>query len=495
MTRRYLSPLDTSFVRMESRRTPMHVGALLIFELPDDAPPTFLQDLLRQMREQPFMPPPFDCRLSRTRLGKLLPYWEPAELDMDYHIRHSALPYPGGERELGVLVARLHSQPLDLSRPVWECHLIEGLEPSPQRGDRSPRGRFAFYFKAHHCALDGMGAMKMVKSWLTEDPDDRSVPGMRAMARDTAEPPPDSPAGSLLQRVTRGARGNARAATELLKTFYKLGKGGKESVLRAATTTPRSLFNVPVTQQRRLGTQLLDLARFKAVGEATGATVNDVALAICAGAVRRYLLEYDALPRASLTASIPIGLPRSDGKAGNAVTGFVCPLATDEPDPVARLKLISSVTDRTKKQMLAMSPTALEQFALLGMSPLLLGQMTGVLARLPPFFNFVVSNVVASKKPLYLCGARMEAMYPISFLFDGYAVNVTIIGYAGKVAIGFVGCRDAIPRLQRLAVYTGEALGELERALGLTDGKRARAANPRPRKRKARKPAQPEARA
>jgi diacylglycerol O-acyltransferase len=466
--KRYLSPLDAAFLRMESLRTPMHVGGLLIFKLPDDAPPDFLKQLLQLMREHPFMPAPFDCKLSQTTLGKALPAWVPSEMDIDYHIRHSALPYPGGERELGQLVERLHSQPLDLTRPLWECHLIEGLESSPRSGDRMPRGRFAFYFKAHHCAIDGMAAMKMIRSWLSEDPKDMSPPGMPAMAlskEKEQEKEPPAPTQGLLQRLLRGTRGNAQAVSDLLKTFYKLGQGGKESVLRAASTTPRTLFNVPITPQRRLGTQLLDLARMKAVGEAADATVNDVALALISAAVRRYLIEHEGMPDESLTASIPIGLPRSDGKPGNAVTGFVCPLGTDLEDPLERLQLIASVTDRTKKQMLAMSSSALERFALLGMSPLLLGQMSGVLAKLPPFFNFVVSNVVASKVPLYLRGAELEAMYPMSFLFDGYAINVTIIGYHGKVAVGFIGCRDAIPHLQRLAVYTGEALAELEKAV------------------------------
>ena len=449
---RYLSPQDAAFLRMESRRTPMHVGALLVFEWPAAAGPGFLRELLVHMRSKPFLPSPFDCKLSRTTLGRVLPQWIPATLDVDYHVRHSALPYPGGERELGVLVERLHSQPLDLSRPLWEAHLIEGLE----------NNRFAFYFKAHHCAIDGMAAMKLVNVWLTEDPTDMSGPGMPQQRLPKAPP---APKGSLLSRVVGGTKGNAKAVSELMRTFYELGQGGKDSVLRAATTTPRTLFNLPITQQRRLGTQLLDLARFKAIGDAVGASVNDVALAVCGGAARRYLVERSALPAASLTASIPIGLPRSDGKPGNAVTGFVCPLYTDVKDPYARLLKIAKVTERTKKQMLGMSSTALEQFALLGMSPLILGQMSGLLGKLPPFFNFVVSNVIASKKPLYLRGARMEAMYPVSFLLDGYALNCTIIGYAGKVAIGYIGCRDAIPSLQKLAVYTGEALTELEKAV------------------------------
>ena len=382
---RFLSPLDAAFLRMESKRTPMHVGALLVFELPEGAPPDFLRKLLVRMREHPFMPSPFDCRLSRSRLSRLLPQWEPVTCDMDYHIRHSALPYPGGERELGAQVARLHSRPMDLTRPVWEATLIEGLE----------NRRFAFYFKAHHCAIDGMGAMNMVRAWLSDDPNNLDGPGMPGAGK-AARPADKAPAESLARRLLKGTRVNAASVRELAKTFLQLSRGGKESVLRAAATTPRTLFNVPVSQQRRLGTQLLDLARIKGITEATGATVNDVALAVCSGAVRRYLIENQALPEQSLTASIPMGLPRSDGKPGNAVTGFVCPLATDVADPVERLKFIATVTDRTKKQMLSMSSKALEQFALLGMSPLLLGQMAGVLAKFPPFFNFVVSNVVAS---------------------------------------------------------------------------------------------------
>ena len=453
--KRYLSPQDASFIRMDTRRTPMHVGALLVFKLPENASQDFLRDLLAHMRTHPFLPSPFDCKLTQTGLGRVLPAWEPATPDTDYHVRHSALPYPGGERELGVLVERLHSQPLDLSRPVWEAHLIEGLE----------NHRFAFYFKAHHCAIDGMGAMKMVNTWLTEDPADMSGPGVPDAPAKQPDADDNAPQAGLLRKVLKGTRGNAKAVSELLKTLYQLGQGGADSVLRAASTTPRTLFNVAITQQRRLGTQLLDLARFKAIGASTGASVNDIALAVVAGAARRYLIERDALPGPSLTASVPIALPRSGGRGGNAVTGFVCLLCTDEEDPVLRLERIAKITERTKKQMLSMSSAALEQVALLGMSPLILGQMTGVLPRFKPFFNFVVSNVVASKKTLYLRGAEMEAMYPVSFLFDGYALNVTIIGYAGRVAVGFVGCRDAIPHLQRLAVYTGDALTELEQAV------------------------------
>jgi len=452
----YLSPVDASFLRMESKRTPMHVGGLLTFRLPDDASPDFLRDLIAHMRTTPFMPHPFDCKLARGALSKLAPAWVRTTLDIDYHIRHSALPYPGGERELGVLVARLHSHPLDMSRPLWECHLIEGLE----------NRRFALYFKAHHCAIDGMGGMKMVRSWLSEDPKDMSGPG-RPLApherRDDTKPVADWK--TRLAKPFKIAGHQIRTLPELVKVLREMSAPGLEGGTRAALSTPRSLLNRPITQQRRLGTQNLDLGRVKAISAATGTTVNDVSLAICGGAIRRYLLEQGELPEKSLLASVPVALPKADGKGGNAVAGFVCPFGTDQTDPLQRLQRIHRVTKVTKAQLLALSPTALEQFTMLGLSPLLLGQMVGVLSKVPPFFNVTVSNVVASKVPLYLRGAELEAMYPMSILFDGYALNITLIGYVDRIAVGFTGCRDALPSLQKLAVYTGDALAEMEEAV------------------------------
>ncbi|MGH8528913.1 MAG: WS/DGAT/MGAT family O-acyltransferase [Nevskiales bacterium] len=459
MALKYLSPIDAAFLRMESKRTPMHVGAMMTFRLPEEAPPDFLRQLIARMREHPFMPPPFGARLASGRLARVAPAWQEVPVDMDYHLRHSALPYPGGERELGRLVERLHSHPLDLSRPLWECHIIEGLE----------NRRFALYFKAHHCAIDGMGAMSMVQKWLSTDPKDDRGLGPWVLA---SKPPKSEIVGDKASLWTR-LKKPARAAADQARGFKELVKGlrtmtrGEDSGTRAAMSTPRSRFNVAVSQQRRLGTQILDLKRLKAVADASGTSVNDVLLAVCGGAVRRYLLEYEALPEKALLASVPVALPRPDGSAGNAVAGFTVPLGTNLDDPNERLKLIHRVTKRSKQELMSMPLTALSQFALLGLSPLILGQMLGVLPKMPPFFNFVVSNVVLSKHPLYLMGAELEAMYPVSFLFDGYALNITLVGYTDRVAVGFLGCREAIPRLQRLAVYTRDALTELEKAVGV----------------------------
>jgi diacylglycerol O-acyltransferase len=466
-----LSPIDAAFLRMESKRTPMHVGAMMTFRLPEDAPPDFCQRLLRQMREQPFMPYPFACRLARGRLARIAPAWEETTVDMEYHLRHSALPYPGGERELGVLVARMHSHPLDMTRPLWECHVIEGLDAHPDQGSaqRHPGGRrFALYFKAHHCAIDGMGAMRMVQNWLSRDPlDQRGLgPWVLAAKPESARMVETPSLSQRAQKPAQAAAGQLRGMKALVSGLSSMIKGD-DSFARMSLHTPRSLFNVRISQQRRLGTQILSLPRLRAAASASDATVNDVLLAVVGGAIRRYLQEQKALPDESLLASVPLGLARADGKSGNAAVGFVAPLGTEHDDPLQRIRWIRQVTQRGKQDLQALPREAQMQFALLGIAPLLLGQITGVLPKLPPIFNCVVSNVVLSKHPLYLMGAELEAMYPVSFLFDGYALNITLVGYNDAVAVGFLGCRDAIPSLQRLAIYTGEALVELEQALGI----------------------------
>jgi WS/DGAT/MGAT family acyltransferase len=273
----------------------------------------------------------------------------------------------------------------------------------------------------------------------------------------------------LLRRTLELAGGQLRSSSELLRTLRKMSvrKDNPEGGLLSALHTPRTVFNTEITPQRRLATQLYELSRFKALSAVTGATVNDLSMALCAGAIRRYLLELDALPELPLVASFPVGLARAEGAGGNAVAGFVCPLGTNEADPRRRVEIIKAVTTRTKAQLKNMSPAALDQLTLLGMSPLIVGQMTGQLSKLPPFFNLVISNVVASRDKLYFRGAELEALYPISVLFDGYALNATIVGYADHISLGYTGCRNALPRLQRLAVYSGEALEELERAYGL----------------------------
>lgn len=456
----YLNPVDAAFLRMESKRTPMHVAGLLTFHLPDAAADEHLRDLCSFMRSQPVVRPPFNYRLADGVGPGLVPRWERVEdIDLDYHIRHSALPYPGGERELGMLVSRLHSQPMDLERPLWECHLIEGLE----------RRRFAMYFKLHHAAVDGMTALKLFNDWLSTDPQAANVAGPWATRA------PDKPRRSLMRAPAhsiwsygrRFVRENAVGAWELGNALHGMFRSERNPAggISAPSAIPRTQFNRRISPQRRLATQLFDLQRVKTISKQADCTVNDVCLAMCAGALRRYLLEHGGLPSKSLVASVPVAVSSASGQGGNHVAGFVCPLGTDLDDPLERLRCIRDVTRDTKSRMQRLSDVALNQFSLLGVSPLLLGQMSGLLRRLPPLFNLAISNVIGSSKPLYFRGAEMEAIYPMSVLFDGHTLNVTIVGYAGRLAVGVTGCRNTIPNMQNIAVYIGDALTELEASM------------------------------
>lgn len=440
-----LSPLDQMLARMETPRTPMHIGALAVFDLPEAATRDFVRNLFEGFSKLEFLPFPFDSVIAAGPMRRA--YWKQVQPDPSYHVRLSALPYPGSARDLGGLVERLHSTPLDMKKPLWEAHLIEGLEGN----------QFAFYFKAHHCAVDGMGAVNFIKDWLSTDP--KAPPGTgRAAPLDE-----DYNLASVFALAT--AKRTAAGVSALGELAGKLAKmmRGANSTIKAGLKTPPTPFNARITRHRRLAVKVLDLPRVRAVAHSTDSTVNNVILAAIGGACRRYLQEQDALPEQTLTASVAIGKDR-DPDTPNAASGFVAPLGTTTEDPVQRLREISAVTSRGKAELLAMTPNAMDYYSVMGLLPIALGQKTGTLGLLPPLFNLTVSNVVLSKQPLYLSGAKLDVIVPVSFLSDGYGLNVTLIGYTDKIALGFLGCRDTIPHLQRLAQYTAEAFDELEAA-------------------------------
>nr|WHV03930.1 putative wax ester synthase/acyl-CoA:diacylglycerol acyltransferase [uncultured bacterium] len=458
---KYLNQMDAVFLRMDAPGTPMHAGCLLTFKLPKGAPKDFMRTLLNGMRKAP-MPAPFCYKLASTRLVKIAPAWVDApDLDPTYHIRHSALPAPGGERDLGELIARLHSAPVDLARPLWEVHLIEGLE----------NRRFAVYVKAHHACADGATAMRNIGEWLTIDPENKET--SRSFAGATEPQTADKKKPGKPRRVRRSPLSKAiaqlTAVPELLGALAKMNRRSShpEGGFYSAMETPRTPFNAPVTAQRRLATQRYDFQRFKALSEATGTSINDIVLTVTGGAIRRYLIEGNALPKKTLIASVPVAIKSSNKSGGNAVAGFVVPLGTDRSDPLQRLKRIHAVTSRTKEELQALSSEAVMMFAGVGFMPMLLGQATGLNAVMPRLTNITVSNVPGPKERRYLCGAEMEAIYPVGLLFDGYAINLTLVSYAGQYCFSYLGCRDALPHLQRLAVYTGKALEDLEKKVGL----------------------------
>jgi diacylglycerol O-acyltransferase len=458
-----LNPLDASWLAVDSIDTPMHVGSLLIFKVPDDAPENFAANVFAAMKEYSEANPPWNLRLKNAALRRMLPVWTYEEdIDMDYHVRHSALPKPGGERELGVLVSRLHSRQLDFTRPLWESTLIEGLEGN----------RIALYTKMHHSLVDGISGMRMLQRTMGESasaskklPPPWAAPLPEKKPRDEELPP--TPTGAMAS-VMEGLRKQAKSVPELARALTRLMRGGdgKEQLI-APFGAPVSVLNGRITGARRFATQQYDLARLKQLAKAADVTLNDVVLWLCATALRRFLKEAHHLPGRPLTAGIPVNVrPADDQEAGNAISFIMANLGTDIADPRKRLKAISASTRVAKDHLQSLPRSALTQYTMLVMAPYILSLVTGIGGRTRPVFNVTISNVPGPEKPLYFHGARLEAMYPLSLLAHGGALNITCVSYNGKVNFGFTGARDTLPHMQRLSVYTGEALEELEQMVG-----------------------------
>ncbi len=449
---------DAMFLAAESRESMMHVGALALFDPPPDMSPTWLRDLADELRHGPPLGKPWNLKLKNPDfLADPRQAWvEDERPDIDYHLRRSGLPSPGSERELGVLVSRLHGTRLDFDRPPWEMHLIEGF------GD----GRFGLYCKMHHALMDGFTGMRLLASSLSTDPDERGTPVL--IHRPAPERPPreDRPAGlDTLLHLAREQLGTTRDVGRAVLNLVNAWRG-KEPDLPLPLRAPNTVFNRRVGCARRFATQQYELQRLKDLARSLDGTLNDLVLALVGGALRRYLLDLDELPEEPLIAALPVNIrPKDDPGGGNAVGAILASLATHLEDPRERVAAVIASTRAAKAQLEGMSKNAMLQYSALLMAPVGVQLLTGTAGKARPVFNVMVSNVPGPQEPLYLRGSRLRSFYPLSIPFHGYGLNVTVNGYAGTLNFGFIGCRDALPRLQKLAVYCGEALEELE-ALG-----------------------------
>ncbi len=455
--RKPLGALDRVFLAGETRESMMHVGGLLPFSPPPSGGRDALRRLMDELRRQWDVRPPWNLKLRHPDLltSPLQAWVEDERIDLDYHVRRSALPSPGDERELGILVSRLHSTPIDFHRPPWEAHLIEGLEG----------GRFAIYVKVHHSLVDGFTGMRLLTRVLSHDPDDLDTAMFFSRPPLEAAPPrgheDETPFEALLQQ----AREQLGASRDVGRAMLNFARASRDHDHRLVSPlhAPRCVLNQRVTRSRRFATQQYAVSRLKDVARRGGGTLNDVVLAVCGSALRRFLGEQGVLPDEPLTVMIPVNIrPKDDPGGGNAVGAVLATLATDVSDPRERLGTIIASTRRAKEQLQGMSRAAILQYSALLLAPMMLSFVPGVAGRLRPAFNLVVSNVPGPERPLYFRGWRLEAVYPLSIPFSGYSLNVTVQSYAGTLNFGFTGCREALPHLQRLAVYAGEALEELE---------------------------------
>ncbi|MEH6607868.1 MAG: wax ester/triacylglycerol synthase family O-acyltransferase [Halioglobus sp.] len=462
---------DAFFLLMESRRVPMHVGGLNLFTLPKGVDDTsFLANLEEILKYDGELRRPFGEKLKMGPLGAAgkIGWEEDDELDMDYHIRHSALPKPGRYRELFALVSRLHGQLLDRSRPMWEMHLIEGLK----------NRQFATYFKTHHCAIDGVGALRLMSSMYSTNARTKlKISPLSALAHEeykrlsegdkTRRISPREDEIKSVAEVLQEQLGSTRSISKAMQQTAAIWMGRGRKMAVPFHQIPNNPYSTQLTGARRFVAQSWSFERVKNLGKVYDCTLNDMVLAMCAGALRKQLLDVRALPKQSLKAMAPVSVrAQNDVDSANAVGMVVADLATNIKDPEKRLRKIRESMISAKGLLSEMNSREIQVYTGITQAPMLLTQITGQGSRFPAF-STVVSNVPGPRERRYWNGARLDGIYPVSIPFDGSAVNFTVVSNFKNLDFGIVACRKSVPHVQRLIDYMEESLIELEQAAGL----------------------------
>jgi len=459
---RPLSGLDAAFLYLEGLGTPMHVGSLMLLDPPKEAAADFHQHLIELVSDRLSSTKALRRVLEDAPIGLGHPIWrEYAELDLDWHIQHRRVHAPGSMQALLNLTARLHAEPMDRSKPLWQLVVIDGLAD----------GRVALYSRIHHALLDGQGGVALARALLDVEPKPRT-PGHRLEPHAPSRPTGTiklaaKAAGSTISSWGRWMRGIPEtvklAASSAASPVKTLG-----SLRDALMLAPRTPFNVQISEERALGLARLPLDRVKTVARAHGVSLNDVIMAVCTSALRRVLKQKGQLPERALIAGMPVSLrAEGDGESNNQVSMVQCELPTEEPDPVLRLLRIHAATGKIKQRVATFSeliptdfPGLAAPFWATGLSRL--WKQGRLSERLPPLANLVISNVPGPPVPLYLAGARVEEYYPLSIVTHGLGLNITVQSYAGSLEFGILSCPDALPGPDRLAAHLAHALDELD---------------------------------
>ena len=466
-----LSALDASFLYLETPETPMHVGALQIFVLPRGYKGRFVNDLRKHIERRLPLIPAFRRRPWWMPLNLAAPAWVDAEPDLRKHVVEVRLPKVGhanaGVEELEDEVARRHAMLLDRDRPLWKFHVFEGLSP-----DGHGHRRVGLYMQLHHAAVDGQAAVALSNALFDLSP----------------HPAPVAVKASTRQRIyklgmaemLRGALGHqAQQVTKILRelpgTMGTLNDAAKLAAARSKAArdvaplvqAPRMDINGHVGTTRAFTGVSVPLAELKAWGKAHDATINDMVLLLCSGALRSFYAQRGALPRRSMIAAVPVSLrakgdTRSDNQAGMSVVS----LGTDIADPLRRLAHIRAATEAMKAALGSVKSIVSTELPSLGVPWLLealtlLVSKTGLKDHMPRVANVTISNVPGPQVPLYMAGARMVGNYPTSIVIHGNALNITVQSYAGSLDFGLVADAEAMPELRELAAAIGSAYAEL----------------------------------
>jgi len=479
-----LTGMDASFLALETANTTGHVGGLSVLDPSTASEPLTLARLTEVMAERLPLVPVLRRKLLNVPLGLDQPYWiDDADFDIEYHVREIALPRPGSDAQLTEQVSRLHARPLDRSRPLWELYLITGLA----------RDRAAVYSKIHHAAVDGVSGTELLTVLFDLTPAGRDLPAAEPFQPERPPPLPVLAARTAMRLAWRPVQ-TVRITNELVRLLptlaptvnrlvgeiLGLNRGDGAVIATRPGRAPATPFNQAITPHRRFAFRSVDLDTVKTVKNTFGVSVNDVVMAMCAGALRRWLIDHDALPGQPLVAMIPVSVrdPAGQGALGNRVSAMLAPLPTNVTDPGPRLQIVHSATQAAKAQQAEIPQGLVDQISDFAVPALTARAArvvfaTGLLHRLPPF-NVTISNVPGPNVPVYMCGARLVAHYPMSVVTDGQGLNITLVGYLGQLHFGLVSSRELVPDIDKLAGYLPDELALLaeaaeKRAAGQTE--------------------------
>jgi diacylglycerol O-acyltransferase len=448
-----LSASDMSSLLAERGPIHVHVGGTAIFE---GEPPPF-EGLLEHVERRLRLVPRFRKRVGEDPVGIANPVWtDDARFDLRWHVRHAGLPRPGSPEQLRELVGRIMSQPLDLSRPLWQLYLVEGLEGR----------RFAAISKTHHALVDGVSALDVGMLILDVEPQGSQEPAVES------ESDPDAPSAELLlaralqdriggalqvaRRAARQALAPRDAAASVLRTAE-----GFMSMAASGPGAPRTFLNVEIGRDRRVAFASTSLASLKHARGSTGATVNDVVLAVATGALKRIFERRGERVPAELVALVPMSLrrPGEDRELGNRIATLFVPLPLREPDPRERLSRIATATRRLKRSEQARAASLVIEAA--GWTPPTINRvLAGAMAR-PLTWNLAVSNVPGPQVPIYLLGRRLREIYPFVPLSpQGHALSIGVLSYDGLVFFGLTGDRDVLADIDELTRDVDAAIAE-----------------------------------
>ncbi len=458
---RRLTGLDASFLYMETPNNHMHVGAVYVFDPGDDPTACSFERVKAAVEDRLHLLPPFRWKLVTVPFGLHHPLWaNDSHFDIEYHVRQAALPSPGGRAELAEHAAQFMARPLDRTRPLWEMEVVEGLAG----------GRIALITKTHHSAIDGASGAELTTALLDLTADSPAVPAPDKPFRGDRIPSDVETLAYALRSLTEQPAELVRAVRRTAEVALNLRKRSAEGAPSPATPfgAPRTSFNVPITPHRKFAYTQVTLSDIKEVRAAFGGTVNDVVLAMCSSALRRYLLDGGELPAEPLVAMVPMSVRSTDqkGAMGNRVSQLLVRLATEEPDPLKRYQSIMAETVIAKESINAIGADTLSNWAEFAAPAVAaraarLYSSMGLANRHKPIYNVTISNVPGPQIPLYCTGARLVEWYPMGPIFDGIGLNMTVMSYMGVVYVGLLACRETMAGLWDLAEHCNTGIDEL----------------------------------